>query len=222
MIKACMSNLCEVCLHSNSTSVGKSPAHKFCGPLLRSLFAYRDLLFVFIMLREFYVPMCHIEVRFQKWVKFNHQSNCNLLCEVWWAGLPRLDSATAALHPLLPLLLQGNDEAAPREQFCSWPSGVASSYTELKQKPLSFSLAFSLSLPYFFHISCLSLFLSPGLSCVIQQYVISLQVHTAAEKGRAYVSPPQGHLSPASYVKLRDIPLPHFSPLLSHMLNTFE
>ncbi len=50
----------------------------------------------------------------------------------------------------------------------------------------------------------------------------NLQVHTAAEKGRAYVAPPQGHLSPASYVKLRDIPLPHFSPLLSHMLNTFE
>lgn len=49
-----------------------------------------------------------------------------------------------------------------------------------------------------------------------------LQVHTAAEKGTACVSPPQGHLSLAPYAKLRDIPLPHFSPFLSHMLNTFE
>ncbi len=102
--------------------------------------------------------------------------------------------------------------ALRRSQLIHWAETKASLVLSSFQ-PL-FTLLFS-------HFMSISISVSRPVLCDTT-VCYNLQVHTAAEKGRAYVAPPQGHLSPASYVKLRDIPLPHFSPFLSHMLNTFE
>lgn len=156
----------------------------------------------FCFYREEAVSRTYREVWFEKWVKFNHQSNGNLLCEVFRAGLPRLDS-TASLHPLLLLFfflflffVRSDDEAAPRElQFsCFRPSGVASSYIELKQRPLS--LAFSLHLyPFFLHFTsyCPCFYLSDCLFVICcYAFQASQSSQCCRKKGRACISSPRG------------------------------
>lgn len=116
----------------------------------------------------------------------------------WWRG----STTWAAVLLFMPLR---------RSQLIYW--------FETKASLSSFQPLFaSLS-----HISCLCPYFYLSACLVRHNGMCSkLQVHTAAEKGRACRSPPEGHLSLAPYAKLRDIPLPHFSPFLSHMLNTFE
>lgn len=141
------------------------------------------------------------EVWFEKWVKFNHQSNGNLLCEVFRAGLPRLDS-TASLHPLLPIFFVAFFFLS---FFCAkrWRSSTTwaailllwalrrSQLIHSWNKGLSLFLAFSLHLYPFFAFHCPCFYLSACLFVICCYVFQAVSSQCCRKKGRACISSPR-------------------------------